>query len=99
MPQSIFTTLCDICDDLDSLVRSLEPGPAQDRFSTLVQRLDEAIDRTVGLEQPVPQESDAGTAPSQAAPVDLIETVQAARIALQATPALAVTCTRRGRRS
>ena len=47
---SIFRTLCHIADGLDSAVRSLEPGVVQDRFMVLLQRLDEAIDRTIGLE-------------------------------------------------
>jgi hypothetical protein len=56
MPTSIFRTLCALCDDLDRAVHTLEPGPTQDRFAALVQRLDETIDRTVGLEQPMTQE-------------------------------------------
>jgi hypothetical protein len=58
MAPSIFQTLVNVCDDLDRAVRALEPGPQQDRFSALVQRLDEAIDRTIGLEQPLPPEED-----------------------------------------
>jgi hypothetical protein len=58
MPLSIFRALCALCDDLDSAVRALEPGEVQDRFSALVQRLDEVVDLTVGLEQPMPPEED-----------------------------------------
>jgi hypothetical protein len=59
MALSIFSALCAICDDLDSAVRALEPGAVQDRFAVLVLRLDEAIDRTIGLEQPMtPEEPD-----------------------------------------
>ena len=58
MPTSIFLTLSALCDDLDSAVRALEPGEAQDRFSALVQRLDAAIDRTIGFEHPVTHEEE-----------------------------------------
>jgi hypothetical protein len=51
MEPSIFTTLCDLVDELDTYVRDLEPGSVRDRLAHLVQRLDSAIDRTIGLEQ------------------------------------------------
>ncbi len=51
MPTSIFGVLCDICNEMDRATLDLEPGPVQERFTVLVARLDEAIDRTVGLEQ------------------------------------------------
>ena len=56
MTPSIFSTLCDICDALDRAVRTLESSEAQDRFMVLVQRLDDAIDRTLGLEQATAEE-------------------------------------------
>ena len=58
MAASLFLTLDAICDDLDSAVRALEPGPLRDRFTVLIQRLDDAIDRTIGLEEPVPPDED-----------------------------------------
>ena len=56
MTTSIFSQLDAIADDLDRATRALEPGPLQDRFIVLVQRLDEVIDRTIGLEQPMEEE-------------------------------------------
>lgn len=49
MSKSIFTTLCDLCDELDRLQRDLEPGPVADRLRDLVKRFDAVIDRTVGV--------------------------------------------------
>jgi hypothetical protein len=51
MQPSIFTTLCDLCDELDAYTRDLEPGPVRDQLEGLVQRFDSVIDRTIGLEQ------------------------------------------------
>jgi hypothetical protein len=51
MEPSIFSTLCDIVDAFDAYVRDLDPGPAYDHLSALVQRFDSVIDRTIGLEQ------------------------------------------------
>jgi hypothetical protein len=51
---SIFTTLCALSDDFDSAVRALEPGPQQDRLHALIQRLDDCIERTIGLEHATP---------------------------------------------
>jgi hypothetical protein len=50
MEQSIFTTLCEVCDALDAYVRDLAPGTVRDHLHGLVGRLDEAIDRTHALE-------------------------------------------------
>ena len=51
MSESIFATLCDLCDELATYVRDLEPGPVRDHLESLVQRFDNVIDRTIGLEQ------------------------------------------------
>jgi hypothetical protein len=51
MQPSIFSQLCDICDEFDTYVRDLEPGPVRDHLSALVQRFDSVIDKTIGLEQ------------------------------------------------
>ena len=59
MAASIFRALCDICNDLDHTVLALEPGEAQDRLMVLVQRLDEAIDRTIGLEEATAHEENS----------------------------------------
>jgi hypothetical protein len=40
-------------------VLALEPGEAQDRLMVLVQRLDEAIDRTIGLEEATAHEENS----------------------------------------
>jgi hypothetical protein len=32
MQESIFSTLCDLCDEFDTYVRDLEPGPVRDRL-------------------------------------------------------------------
>jgi hypothetical protein len=49
MHASIFSTLCDIVDDLQHYVRALNAGPTRDHLEDLVQRLDVVIDRTVGV--------------------------------------------------
>ena len=57
MSQSMFTTLCAIADALDRVVRDLEPSPLRDTLAGLLTRLNEVIDRTVGLpevHQPAP---------------------------------------------
>jgi len=51
MQQYIFSQLCDICDEFDTYVRDLEPGPVRDHLSDLVQRLDDVTEKTIGLEQ------------------------------------------------
>ena len=59
MQQSLFLTLCDICDEFDTYVRDLEPGAVRDHLESLVQRLDDVIDRTIGVECPAaPAEED-----------------------------------------
>ena len=59
MPPSIFVTLCNLCDELDTIALGLDPGTVQDRLRELVQRFDQAIDRTIGLECPTtPAEED-----------------------------------------
>lgn len=50
MTTSIFSTLCDIADGFDRVVRDLESGPLRDTLEGLLNRLDEVIDRPVGLE-------------------------------------------------
>lgn len=47
---SLFTTLCDICDELERTVRELDSGPYRDRLEDIVKRLDAATDRTIGLD-------------------------------------------------
>ena len=49
MSQSIFAKLCDIADALDRVVRDLESSPLRDTLAGLLHRLDEVIDRTVGV--------------------------------------------------
>jgi hypothetical protein len=56
-PPTIFSDLCDVCNELDRAVLQLDPGPVQDAFEQLVARLDAIIDRTIGLEVPEPQET------------------------------------------
>jgi hypothetical protein len=60
MSQSIFTKLCDIADALDRVVRDLAAGPQRDTLEGLLHRLDEVIDRTVGVtevHQPHPDQA------------------------------------------
>jgi hypothetical protein len=60
MSQSIFTTLCEIADALDRVVRDLESSPLRDTLAGLLHRLDEVIDRTVGVtevHQPHPDQA------------------------------------------
>jgi hypothetical protein len=52
MQPSIFLTLCDVVDALDSYVRAMPLGPDADGLSAIVRRLDDVIDRTIGLECP-----------------------------------------------
>jgi hypothetical protein len=57
MSPSIFAALCDIADALDRYVRDLPAGPERDTLASLLTRLDEVIDLTVGLpevHQPAP---------------------------------------------
>jgi len=59
MQPSIFLVLCDICDEFDTYVRDLESGAVRDHLERLVQRFDQVIDLTIGLECPTaPAEED-----------------------------------------
>jgi len=49
MQASIFSTLCDITDDLSGYVRDLPSGPERDQLEDLARRLDGVIERTVGV--------------------------------------------------
>jgi hypothetical protein len=55
---TIFSDLCDVCNDLDHAVLALDPGPVQEQLEQLVARLDALIDRTIGLEVPLPLSPD-----------------------------------------
>ena len=54
MEESIFSTLCDLADELSRLERAMEPGTITDRLQAIVERLDAVIDRTVGIEPCMP---------------------------------------------
>ena len=61
---SIFSTLWMLVNELDAYVITMPPGPDADRLESIVRRLDDAIERTIRLEQPAPpEEEDAGESP------------------------------------
>jgi hypothetical protein len=47
---SIFVELCDILDDLDQYIFAMPSGPERDKLELLRIRLDEVVERTVGLD-------------------------------------------------
>jgi hypothetical protein len=46
---SIFSELCDLCNQFERAIQALEEGPRKDHLGSLAQRLDELIDRTIGI--------------------------------------------------
>jgi hypothetical protein len=46
---SIFSELCDLCNQFERAIQALEDGPRKDHLGSLAQRLDELIDRTIGI--------------------------------------------------
>jgi hypothetical protein len=58
MSRSIFSTLCDLVDQLERVTSSLESGPVKDQLERLLEPFDALIDRTVGVEEPVPHDAD-----------------------------------------
>ena len=46
---SIFSELCDLCNQLERAVQAMKDGPRKDHLGSLVHRLDLLIDRTIGI--------------------------------------------------
>jgi hypothetical protein len=60
---TIFEALCAINDDFAGIAMRMESGPEKDRLEDLVRRLDEVIDRTIGVEEVEQRAEDGGTLP------------------------------------
>jgi hypothetical protein len=58
MPQSIFSDLCDLVDQLERVTSRMEAGPVKDQLERLLEPFDALIDRTVGVEEPLPHDAD-----------------------------------------
>lgn len=54
---SVFTTLCDLVDELQRQVRSLDHSPQKLALEALVDRFDLLIDQTIGLDVPALEEA------------------------------------------
>ena len=52
MSESIYIRLSNILDDLTRLARHVEPLPIQLALEHIVDRLDNMVEETIGLEQP-----------------------------------------------
>jgi hypothetical protein len=64
MSETVFSTLCDLTDELQRLVRDLPFSATKLALDVLVHRFDVLIDDVVGLEVPVlEEETEAPTAP------------------------------------
>jgi hypothetical protein len=48
---TIFEALCQINDDFAAIMIRMAHGPEKDRMYALVKRLDEVIDRTLGVQE------------------------------------------------
>jgi hypothetical protein len=60
---TIFEALCQINDAFYDVAVHLKPGPEQQRLHALVKRLDEVIDRTIGMKEVEQRAEEGGTAP------------------------------------
>jgi hypothetical protein len=62
---TIFEALCAINDDFAGIMIRMEPGPEKDRMDALVRRLDEVIDRTIGVQEVERPAAEGGTLPCE----------------------------------
>ena len=46
---SIFSELCDLCNQLERAIQDLDDSPRKDHLGSLVERLDTLIDRTLDI--------------------------------------------------
>ena len=56
MSDSIYARLSNILDDLARLARHVEPPPIQSALEHIVDRLDNLVESTIGLETPWQEE-------------------------------------------